>query len=718
MNDEPFRPEAGAEPLPGYTLERLLGRGGFGEVWKATAPGGFRVALKFLAVAGEEASRELTSLRLLVNLRDSHLLNLHGVWAVPGYHVLAMELADGTLMDRLKECLKEGMPGIPRDELLRYFRQAAAGIDFLNEARHDLDDTGLVSIQHGDIKPQNLLIVGSGVKVGDFGLLRLLHTQAGSLETGTLTVLYAAPEVFGRRLARQSDQYSLAVTWCQLRGGRPPFEGTMAEVMAGHLTREPDLSMLPEEERASVAQALSKTPSDRWPTCEAFVEALAGAVVPARAAVAASVVNSPYEAATGPFPPDTASSPVSPAAKQSLARTVSRMDDTVDTTAAPRASRTWRGSSSGSLRWAILAIAASVLALTATILLTHRPSKQEQPAPGDPESKPPANAAQAGMLKPMGATPPETIVKAGEPWQPHPRSGTAKSLEKADDAVVARTSPRAETAPEVVMKRRLVVNSLGMRLVWIEPGTFRMGSPKDEKGRIEGLIEKEGKKPFAFETPHKVTLTHGFYLGAHLVTQVQWVQLMKANPSKFTDGDPTKLPVDNVSWDDCDRFCEALRKQDGYAYRPPTEAEWEYACRAGKESAFNFGDDESLLKEHGWFDANSDGRPHPVGEKTPNAWGLYDMHGNLFQWCEDFLTPFTEDAVVDPPPAKGKELRMLRGGAWSSPAEFCRCAFRLPSAPDKPTPHFGLRVVCRQPVLEAAVHPDPPPPEFRPIAKP
>jgi serine/threonine protein kinase len=275
MNAALFRPAAGAEPVPGYRLEALLGRGGFGEVWRAAAPGGFQVALKFLPADEAASERELKSLQLLQGVRDGHLLALFGVWAVPGWFVLAMELADRTLMDRLNDCLRHGLPGVPRTELLRCFGHAAQGLDFLNAARHILVEGGQPArIQHGDVKPQNLLLVGDTCKLGDFGLARRLAATAVAKHTASLTPAYAPPEVFEGRSALPSDQYSLAVTWCQLRGGRLPFEGGPAQLMAGHMLKPPDLSMLPEAERAAVARALSKKPEERWPTCRAFVDEL------------------------------------------------------------------------------------------------------------------------------------------------------------------------------------------------------------------------------------------------------------------------------------------------------------------------------------------------------------------------------------------------------------------------------------------------------------
>src|SRR5262249_13786473 len=155
-----------------------------------------------------------------------------------------------------------------------HFQQAARGIDFLNEARHVLEPGARpTAIQHGDIKPQNLLLVGSLCKVGDFGLLRRLAATA-SQKTGSMTVAYAPPEVIERQPSQRSDQYALAVSWCQLRSGRLPFEGEPVQVIAGHLYRPPELSMLPAGERAAVARALAKKPAERWPSCREFVEAL------------------------------------------------------------------------------------------------------------------------------------------------------------------------------------------------------------------------------------------------------------------------------------------------------------------------------------------------------------------------------------------------------------------------------------------------------------
>jgi TolB-like protein len=272
----------GAEPVPGYRLEAPLGKGGFGEVWRAAAPGGVPVALKFVRLGREVGSTEMRALEIIKYVRHPHLLGVSGAWEVSGWLVVAMELADRTLAERLREAAAAGPPGIPRDELLGYMADAAEGLDYLNEPRHPAPGGTPRGIQHRDVKPQNLLLVGGRLKVGDYGLARVLDRTVAD-HTGSKTYAYAPPECFNGTMSAQSDQYSLAVTYCHLRGGRVPFDGTPAEVMFGHLNKEPELSMLPPEERPAVARALAKSPADRWPSCGAFVAALAeGRAAPVR----------------------------------------------------------------------------------------------------------------------------------------------------------------------------------------------------------------------------------------------------------------------------------------------------------------------------------------------------------------------------------------------------------------------------------------------------
>jgi serine/threonine protein kinase len=253
----------GMRPVPEYELVELLGQGGYGEVWKALGPGDVLVALKFIRLDARAGEIELRSLGVMKNIHHPHLTGIAGIWQREGLLIIAMELGEGTLMDLLLRSRREGQPGIPADQLCEYMREAAKGIDYLST----------LQIVHRDIKPQNMLLVGGGVKVADFGLAKLLE-QALVSTSGAMTPSYAAPEFFRGEANSQSDQYALAVSYCQLRGGRLPFAGSVAELMAGHLMKPPDLSMLPEPERPIVARALAKDSSERWPDCRSFVRAL------------------------------------------------------------------------------------------------------------------------------------------------------------------------------------------------------------------------------------------------------------------------------------------------------------------------------------------------------------------------------------------------------------------------------------------------------------
>ena len=263
----------GEQPIPGYRLVRRRGRGGFGEVWEAEASGGFLVALKFVRLSNRARAAELRALEFVRGIHHPNLLANFGSWLVGDTLIIGMELADRSLWDRYVEAAQQGHRGIPRGELLGYLAEVAAGIDHLNDYRHTFDGRTSIGVQHRDLKPPNILLFGGGAKVADLGMARTMEGEVAG-HTGVWTFPYAAPEFFRGETTRQSDQYGLAATFCQLCGGRLPFGGNAASVTAGHLFARPDLEALPEPERPIVERALAKVPGDRWPNCRAFVEAL------------------------------------------------------------------------------------------------------------------------------------------------------------------------------------------------------------------------------------------------------------------------------------------------------------------------------------------------------------------------------------------------------------------------------------------------------------
>jgi serine/threonine protein kinase len=270
--------EVGSEPFPGYCLARFLGRGGFGEVWEATAPDRGAVALKFLPCkTPAQVARESRSIQSIRQLRHPNLVGIGSVWCVPGYLVFAMELADGTLQDLLEVYENEYGTPIALDHLLPLLGQAAEALDFLNSRRHEFRGHR-VAWQHCDVKPSNLLLFGDTLKLSDFSLTSPLTLSLGT-QTRQGTPAYMAPEVFQGRLSDRTDQYALAVSYCLARGGRLPFRGRSIACAGEEVRRPPDLTMLPEAERPIVARALAPAPPDRWPSCTELIDQL-GRVAP------------------------------------------------------------------------------------------------------------------------------------------------------------------------------------------------------------------------------------------------------------------------------------------------------------------------------------------------------------------------------------------------------------------------------------------------------
>jgi len=271
--------KAGDEPIPGYRLIEPLGKGGFGEVWKCEAPGGFHKAIKFVRggtsaddAQGWLASQELQAIELIKNIRHPFILTVERVETSGGTLIIVMELADRNLADLLDECQRRGQTGVSRPELLRYLGEAAEALDLMN-FQHGL--------QHLDIKPQNLFLVGGHVKVADFGLVnRLPHKKPGDKSVTEhaprgITPRYVAPEILQHHISRRSDQYSLAIVYQELLTGLPPFNGRNGrQLFMQHLQALPDLTPLPDQDRNIVGRGLAKDPGERFPSCRDLVRAL------------------------------------------------------------------------------------------------------------------------------------------------------------------------------------------------------------------------------------------------------------------------------------------------------------------------------------------------------------------------------------------------------------------------------------------------------------
>ncbi len=281
--------------------------------------------------------------------------------------------------------------------------------------------------------------------------------------------------------------------------------------------------------------------------------------------------------------------------------------------------------------------------------------------------------------------------------------------------LVGKVLSKLASGKKPLVSPRTFTNSIGMKFMLLPAGTFMMGSPSDEPGRLDR------------EKQHRVTLSKGFYMHTTEVTVGQWRTFIQDtgfrtdaenkggawiwtgkkwekkagyywdNPG-FSQGEEN--PVTCVSWNDVQEFIRWLSRKEGKTYRLPTEAEWEYACRAGSTTAFSSGGITELKCGHdpnldamGWYCGNSGKKTHPVAQKNPNAWGLYDMHGNVFEWCQDcYEEKYSFGQVSDPKGPSSGKYRVFRGGGWSNDARFCRSANRPGFNPDYRNHCLGFRV--------------------------
>jgi len=257
----------------------------------------------------------------------------------------------------------------------------------------------------------------------------------------------------------------------------------------------------------------------------------------------------------------------------------------------------------------------------------------------------------------------------GQPASPEPLKPATQETQPAE-------GPK-ELEPQVTNE---LTNNLGMRFLLIPAGTFMMGRGIAEEG-------DEDEQP-----QHQVTFSQPFYLQTTPVTQGQWQRVMGGNPSLFQECGED-CPVENVSWEDVQDFIRKLNQiENTDKYRLPTEAEWEYACRAGNTQSYCFGDGKAELDRYAWYADNSEKSTHPVSRLRPNAWGLYDMHGNVYEWCQDWYGKYSPGPVTDPKGPSTGGHRVLRGGSWDGEAGEVRSAYRHRLTPSYRYGHEGFRV--------------------------
>jgi formylglycine-generating enzyme required for sulfatase activity/serine/threonine protein kinase len=709
--DLPLAPEVAQ--FGEYRLLAKLGQGGMGVVWKAEHLRMHRlVAIKTLHPARMKSPdmlrRFYQEVEVAAKLLHPNIVTAFDATEHQGRHYLVMEYVDGQDLARL---MKHHGP-LPPQQAAGYILQAARGLQFAHSK----------GIIHRDIKPSNLLLDRDGtVKILDMGLARVDSTSLpGEPEGDRLTqsdqVLgtcdYMAPEqaMDSRMADARGDIYSLGCTLFHLLAGRPPYEGdTPLNVVLAHCQAPiPSVSAIrgdvPLELDAICARMLAKQPTDRYPTMAEVVAALEGFIERERIEEAGRGASTRPRDAKEPE----------------------------------------RDGVRNRRRLAMLATAAgavAVIALAVIVTIRHRDGTTTtiRPAPGSQVTvsgaggaeRPASSRQETNRGREQPAVGPSFLGSNGN-WRLPP--GAPQPAIAPFDAKQARKHQEAWAKYLGVPMEW--TNSIGMKFVLIPPGEFDMGSTPEEQAWATECTKKHGGLATHFaniltEGPrHRVKISRAFYLSVCPVTQREYAQVMGVNPSTFArevmdasrfspslseqereerrtnaarmaGRDTSRHPVEMVSWEEVTEFCRRLSglPEEHSAlsiYRLPTEAQWEYACRAGTTTRWYSGDDESRLSDVAWFNANADMTTRPVGQKLANAWGLYDMHGNLRQWCADGAARdyWQGSPAVDPLGPVTGGSHVLRGGSYCTPPFGQRSAARAIGKLDWRERRLGFRAVC------------------------
>ncbi|MGA2617884.1 MAG: SUMF1/EgtB/PvdO family nonheme iron enzyme [Thermoguttaceae bacterium] len=699
-----------------YMVLDKLGEGGMGVVFKAKHRRMDRlVAIKILSSAAMKQAgaveRFHREVQAAAKLEHPNIVAAYDATEHQGMHYLAMQYVDGK---DLASIVKDNGPMGVR-EAVECTLQAARGLQYAHEQ----------GIVHRDIKPGNLLLDKKGtVKILDMGLARIAGPEAalGGPERLTTsgqvmgTCDYMAPEqaIDTHAADHRSDIYSLGCTLYRLLTGQPPYQGeTLMMILLAHQQAPiPPLREarpeVPEELDAVYQRMLAKQPEDRQQSMtevvaelETVLAMLTGQSLPAvakaeasSAALARSLAFLQEEAPRG-----VPARPSKPAAAERTRPSTGPERETGSNllgkalgalAGVRRKPLVLAGIAGGLVLLLGIVVTLTLRHGTLVIDIDEKLGRDVQVAVSHGGQKVQVVDARSGWTLSLSAGKYDLAVEGGDDqFQLDSHTITVRHGGQVKVKVTLKP-PLLAVAPFDAEKAKRhqeawakylglpveMANSIGMKLVLIPPGEFTMGED---------------------DSAHRVKITKPFYLGKYEVTQEEWEAVLGAtnNPSQFKG---PKNPVESVSWGDCQVFLRRLSEKCGLpegSYRLPTEAQWEHACRAGSMSGWFFGWSELELDEYAWYDKNSEKKTHAVGQKKANAWGLHDVYGNVWEWCEDWLDEnyYKVSPQNDPPGPAAGSRRVHRGGGWYRGAGFCRSAYRGDSGPGGRIGDLGLRVL-------------------------
>ena len=623
-----------------YRLLLLLGRGGFSEVWLASdEKTGLRVAVKVYAPGSgldEDGVRLFTEeLSIVYNLNHSNLLKPHHFDECGGCPYLVLPYCERGSAQRLIGKLTE-------EEAWRFLHDVSAGLEYLHAKEPP--------VIHQDIKPDNVLLDASGTfMITDFGISTrarsTLRRSVSHAEHSGGTMEYMGPERFGEKPApiKASDIWSLGATLFELLTGSVPF------VQLGGILQM-NGALLPaiegpwsERLKEVVRACLSKDPWDR-PTAHALRE----------------YVESFWRGEN-------------PELKK---RGEGQYPRPQEVPAVPQRSH-WK--------W----VGFVCILLICGFGISYYFSRPVESGIGinkvEGEVEQPSNlniveGIEQGERRSTGGRilneNEERLQRAKESFY----EPAEREVLKPTKGQVARNGLLIHWSSSVTPKQKEVLSRLVGNMVQVKGGRFQMGGTPEQ---VSDAYNNE--KPV-----HEVTLSD-YYMGKYEVRQSEWEAVMGSNPSRFKGAD---LPVEQVSWEDCHEFIERLNALTGLSFKLPTEAQWEYAARGGRLSKGYKYSGSNNLGEVGWYGSNSGDCTHRIGEKQPNELGLYDMSGNVWEWCEDLYGNYSSDSQRDPSGAASGFSRVTRGGSWFGDAGFCRVSNRDSEPLGYRRNYLGFRLVC------------------------